>query len=350
MTLPIRTTVDDIKTISRYLASKPTGASQAEARKVLDTKYLDGRKIAALKFLGLVQVDGGRMKLTPDGRQAAKDDSGLARILRVSIQSTEAYRAVIERAAHRQETSLSAVDVAAHWHDHFPSTSSDSDSVLNDQVVSFFQVVEGAGLGKMVLGRRGAPTRIDLDVEAVATFVGLSPKDEPAGAPEEPRATTTIPQPRPLTPQPSLPTQPGREGRVFITHGKNEKILGQLKEIVTFGKFTPVIAVEHETTSKPVPEKVLDDMRSCFAGIIHVAGEETLLDRDGRQRHKINDNVLIEIGGAMALYGRNFILLVEKGVELPSNLQGLYECRYEGEKLDGEATMKLLKAFNEFTR
>lgn len=50
----------------------------------------------------------------------------------------------------------------------------------------------------------------------------------------------------------------------------------------------------------------------------------------------------------MALYGRRFILLVEKGVSLPSNLQGLYEVRYEGAKLDYEATMKLLRAFNEF--
>jgi len=41
-------------------------------------------------------------------------------------------------------------------------------------------------------------------------------------------------------------------------------------------------------------------------------------------------------------------LLVERGVELPSNLHGLYEVKYEGEQLDHEATMKLLEAFNDF--
>ena len=52
----------------------------------------------------------------------------------------------------------------------------------------------------------------------------------------------------------------------------------------------------------------------------------------------------------MALYpGYKFILLVEEGLQLPSNLQqGLYECRYTGGELSGGATMKLLKAFNEF--
>jgi predicted nucleotide-binding protein len=136
--------------------------------------------------------------------------------------------------------------------------------------------------------------------------------------------------------------------RVFITHGKDKQIVGQLKEILTFGKFVPVIAVEHETVSKPVPEKVMEDMRSCFAAVIHVDAEEELLDSTGSKSQKINDNVLIEIGAAMALYNRNFVLLVEKGIRLPSNLQGLYRCDYDGDKLDYEATMKLLKAFNEF--
>ena len=35
------------------------------------------------------------------------------------------------------------------------------------------------------------------------------------------------------------------------------------------------------------------------------------------------------------------------GVKLPSNLQGLYEVRYQGDTLDGAVTIKLLKAINE---
>ena len=38
------------------------------------------------------------------------------------------------------------------------------------------------------------------------------------------------------------------------------------------------------------------------------------------------------------------------GVELPSNLQGLCECRYRGDELNMTTTMKLFKAFNDFTR
>jgi predicted nucleotide-binding protein len=57
--------------------------------------------------------------------------------------------------------------------------------------------------------------------------------------------------------------------------------------------------------------------------------------------------VLIEIGAAQALYGRRFILLVKDGVKVPSNLQGLYEVRYSGEKLDASDAFKLLEAMQD---
>ena len=106
-----------------------------------------------------------------------------------------------------------------------------------------------------------------------------------------------------------------------------------MKELVAYGKHEPVVAMEHETAAKPVPQKVMDDMRTCKAAVIHVSAERILYDKDGNDIPQINDNVLIEIGAAMALYGNKFVLLVEEGVNLPSNLQGLYECRYDGDEL-----------------
>jgi predicted nucleotide-binding protein len=148
--------------------------------------------------------------------------------------------------------------------------------------------------------------------------------------------------------QPIITQIQPKNNRVFITHGKKKEIVNQLKELLIFGKFTPIVAEEHETPSKPVSDKVMDDMRTCFAGVIHVSSEDELFDAKGNVHHKINENVLIEIGAALALFKNNFVLLVQKRIHLPSNLQGLYLCYYEGDRLDYEATMKLLKAFNEF--
>lgn len=139
-----------------------------------------------------------------------------------------------------------------------------------------------------------------------------------------------------------------RNRKVFISHGKSKRVVDQLKELLTFGDFDPVVTVERESVSKPVPAKVLDDMRMCAAGIIHVKPEESFLDNEGNERHFLNQNVLIEIGAAMALYHEHFILLVEDGATLPTNLQGLYEVRYSGNELGYEATMKVLKVLNQF--
>jgi predicted nucleotide-binding protein len=135
--------------------------------------------------------------------------------------------------------------------------------------------------------------------------------------------------------------------RVFITHGKNKSLIEPIKKLLGFGELEPVVSVEKMSISQPVPDKVMNDMRSCGSAIIHVDAEQTLIDREANEQVVLNPNVLIEIGAAMALYGRRFILLVRDGIKLPSNLQGLFEVRYSGENLDGDATIKLLEAIND---
>ena len=157
-----------------------------------------------------------------------------------------------------------------------------------------------------------------------------------------------VPRTSALTPPSAASASDPNVNRVFITHGKQKAIVNQIKELLTFGSFEPVVSVERESTAIPVPEKVFEDMRGCSAGVIHVGSEGKYLSPDGSEYTKINDNVLIEIGAAMALYGKKVILLVERGVQLPSNLQGLYRCEYEGDKLDYDSTMKLLKTFSQF--
>lgn len=167
---------------------------------------------------------------------------------------------------------------------------------------------------------------------------------------ETPAPRLSILQNNVAQPTPASVTQPGLNAvdnrRVFITHGKNKTFLDPIKRLLGFGELVPVISVEHQSVSKPVPDKVMDDMRSCTAAIIHVESEQILLDKDANEQVVINPNVLIEIGAAMALFGRRFILLVKQGVQLPSNLQGLYEVRYNGDALDGDATIRLLEAIN----
>jgi predicted nucleotide-binding protein len=182
---------------------------------------------------------------------------------------------------------------------------------------------------------------------------GTSPPDTGPDAPDEPGTADDLISGRlpPPGPPPATPSaKDSRDRRVFITHGKDKSFVEPIKKLLGFGELTPVVSVERQSVAKPVPDKVMDDMRSCGAAIIHVHAEDTLVDKEGNQHTIISGNVLIEIGAAMALYGRRFILLVREGLTLPSNLQGLYEVRYRGDTLDGDATIRLLEAINDIKK
>lgn len=86
----------------------------------------------------------------------------------------------------------------------------------------------------------------------------------------------------------------------------------------------------------------------CTAGIIIVSAEEGNKDADGNYR--VNENVLIEIGAAFVLYDRRVVLLWDKQLPVPSNLQGLYRCEFDGSELSWSAGMKLMKAIKEFKK
>jgi predicted nucleotide-binding protein len=146
----------------------------------------------------------------------------------------------------------------------------------------------------------------------------------------------------PQAPQPPAPAP----SRVFISHSKNRTVLDQIKTLLEFGQFQFVIAEDVETTSIPIPEKVFGLMRQCNSAIINVSADEKEKNEDGTYR--VNPNVLIEIGAAFLTYNKKIILLTDKRVILPSNLQGLYKCEYEGDELSFNSAMKLQKALAGF--
>ena len=137
---------------------------------------------------------------------------------------------------------------------------------------------------------------------------------------------------------------------VFITHGRNKKFVEPIKQILAFGELEARVAVQEETTSIGVLEKIMSGMRECGAAIIHVDADSVIVDSSGKEHTLLNPNVLIEIGAAMALYGSRVILLVKDGVQVPSNLQGLYRVQYSGDDLGSEATVKLMGAINDMKK
>lgn len=146
----------------------------------------------------------------------------------------------------------------------------------------------------------------------------------------------------PLLEEPNSPRNQITNNKVFIAHSKNKAILEQIKVMLQLGEFEAIIAEEQETTAKPVPQKVLDQMRECSTAVINVSADSG--SGDETNGYTVNQNVLIEIGAAFVLYNEKVILVWDTRVAVPSNLQGLYRCEYEGNELSWTAGTRLQKA------
>jgi predicted nucleotide-binding protein len=350
MSLPIRTVLDDVTTVCAYLAKKPTGATVAEARKVLDSKYLDGRKMAALKTWGLVEEQADRLRLSSDGRTLLKDAASLKRVMLSIVRRNPPYNAVIERAAHRREESASATDVASHWHQHFTADVADSDKILNDQAVCFFQVASGAGLGQIVIGRRGSSTRFQFDQQALSEYLDGSDvrdvadyviRDAAAGQQaDETDDEAARPAARAAAAGPHQNKELGQA--IFVAHGKSRKALEQLKNILDQFKIPYKVATEEPNLGRPIGTKVREVMEACNCAILIFTADEEFKDIDGKQIWRPSENVVFELGAAGYLYGNRIVIMKEDTVTFPANFRDLGHISFSKDSLDAKA-MDVLK-------
>lgn len=207
-------------------------------------------------------------------------------------------------------------------------------------------ILEGAGAVGFIVEIKGKQY-VDLSGVKALTPGGAEPQDDEMPPPIPNIDETVFASKLPVEVIGLPPDLGNRKHRVYVAHGKNTELIDPIKKLLSFGELDAIVSTEKQTVSQPVPDKVMADMRACGAAIIHVDDEITLISKDAKEILVLNPNVLIEIGAAIALYGRRFILLVKEGLALPSNLQGLYEVRYRGDTLDGDATIRLLEAIND---
>jgi predicted nucleotide-binding protein len=220
--------------------------------------------------------------------------------------------------------------------------------VPSDKTAEVLQlIIEGADAAGFVQGIKDKKY-VDLMSTKVPAAAQGGTDNEPDGPEEvEIAPALTLVSATKNPPVPSSASDAARARKVFITHGKNRELIEPIKKLLKFGELEAVVSVQTQTVSQPVPSKVMAEMRACGAAIIHVEDERKLVDEKGEVHVVLNDNVLIEIGAAMALFGERFILVVKEGVKLPSNLQGLLVLPYKGQTLDMEDTIKLLEAIND---
>lgn len=359
MALPVLVTIEDINDLIGYLKTKPAGASVDDAKKVIRKQILDARKMPAYDQWNIIKREGENIKLDERGWHLARNSRPRHVVFQEILKSNTAYVSVLEWAFHSDLEEISNVDAGSHWHEHFSEVlGTDNEQSIKDRVVCFFRLCEEAKLGTLTIGRRGQTTRLALSTDTLELFIGagISKEEEPSVEDSEVVSKLEKKQAEnddkevepPILIEKPLSTVAVDEEtavRVFISHGKNMEIVEQVETMLGVAEIPYELAVTEETSAIPVPEKVFNSMRKCNAAVIIVSVDEEPTED---KMPSINQNVLIEIGAAFVLYNKKVILLWDKRIPVPSNLQGLYRSEFEGDELSWKAGMKLMTALKDF--
>ncbi len=143
-----------------------------------------------------------------------------------------------------------------------------------------------------------------------------------------------------------LQTECLKKPLVFISHS-NTKVNDQVKKMLDFLHYDYVMGDKEETTV-PIPDNKFGLMKDCDCAIINISAAEQ--DRTYSGIYILNSNVISEINAAYLKYSMQVILLVERKVELPSNLKGLKRIEYDSDDLSFNAAMDLNKALADFKK
>lgn len=357
MALPILTSEEDVQKVVDYFKTKATGATIEEAKPILG-KFLDPRKLNGYITWKILKKEGDRYKLDEYGRQLSRTGlEGKKNTYSQIIRGIKAYHSCLEWAFHKNYDTITNIEVAAFWHEHLSQEiGSTKEATIKDIAICFFYICQAADLGKLTIGRKGQSTRLNLNLTVLGQYIGetgiaqIEPHVTGANETEsetDEKVNEIFTTDRDL--KQSLNSRNElQETRIFISHSDNMEIVEQIKTMLDLANLEYEVAVDEETTAIPVPEKVLAAMRKSTAAIICVTADEKEKTADGK--YFINQNVLIEIGSAFVLYDKKVVLVWDKRLDVPSNLQGLYRCEFQGEELTWSAGMKLMKAVNHFKK
>lgn len=365
MSLPIMTAVEDVQAIVDDLKTKATGSSISEAKSVVKKEVLDPRKINAYFTWGIISKDGDRLKLTSLGRELSRTKpENIPNIYAQILHNIKPYHTTLEWMFHQNFDQVTNVEVASHWHEHNKSDlGTDNERSIKEMANCFFHLCDAAGLGQLTMGRKGLPTRLLISKDVLGQYIGegaLRVEEPELNQAKEDFLKGENSEERQINENLSNEEKPvvnsqhvGSElskhlvsPRIFISHSKNMEIVDQIKTMLELNDIDYEIAEEEETAAIPIPEKVFSAMRKCNAAVICITADENEKREDGT--YGINQNVLIEIGSAFVLYDKKVVLVWDKRIPVPSNLQGLYRCEFAGDELSWNAGMKLMKALSQF--
>jgi predicted nucleotide-binding protein len=119
---------------------------------------------------------------------------------------------------------------------------------------------------------------------------------------------------------------PNPNGKIFLVHGRNEKILQKVARLLEKLNLEPIILHEQPNHGRTIIEKFEDYSDVAYVVVLLTKDDLGKLDTSEQKEffHRARQNVIFEMGYFIAKIGRKHVCtLYEEGVEIPSDYQGV---------------------------
>jgi predicted nucleotide-binding protein len=129
---------------------------------------------------------------------------------------------------------------------------------------------------------------------------------------------------------------------VFVGHGKKHQALAKVETLLSGFKIPFHVAKSEPNLARPIPTKVRETMKMCTSAILIFTKDECFFDDQGGEVWRPSENVVFELGAASFLYEDRIVILMEKGLKLPSNFSSIGHIEFEIESFESR-TMDVVK-------
>lgn len=134
--------------------------------------------------------------------------------------------------------------------------------------------------------------------------------------------------------------------KIFVVHGHDQLALAQLKSILLEKNLQPIVLQDTPKTGPEILEKLEEEIGKCAAGFILLTpDDEGRLKNSDALLERARQNVIFESGYLVAQFrnARRVCFLVQRPVEMPSDLEGLLYEKFETIENSRERIVRVLE-------
>ena len=344
--LPILTTAADIRELIQYLKRRPAGVIATEELDRPKKRLFEDRKLAAYEFLGITTREGQTLRLTSLGWNFAQRLEADAEMFRHFLDRHAPYLSALTSIALQNIDMITSTELCDLWlGTHAEAFAFADQEAIRGSVISFFSLCQAAGLGTMVLGKRGHITRFFVDRDELTKFLDNGPKAlaeiENAARLETQRFTCPIA----INNLGAVPA-PEALALTVLIQCKNPRICELIQRTLEVASLRGVkVNAIWDRTNLTLGDA--ENISRELCALLVVLGEEEFITEQGATSG-IKQNLLFELGAAQVLYDRRVIVLAHKANAACEGIKDLICYEFENERLDWEVGLQLIKRLSEF--